>query len=69
MRPLKEIKSDLEKAQSEYEEARKQYKALTAPGDKVKRVQMTEVRPAHNRMTNARDLILELEKELEEAEE
>lgn len=69
MRPFKEIKSDLEKAKSEYEEARKQYKALTAPGDKPVRVQMTEVRPAHNRMAKARDLILELEKELEEAEE
>jgi hypothetical protein len=69
MRPLKEIKADLEKAQSEYEEARKHYKELTAPENKLRPVKMKDIRPAHNELVRTRDLVRELEKELSKASE
>ena len=67
MRTLKEIKTDLEKAQPDYQEALKQYKALTAPENKLLPVKMKDIKPVHNELVRVRNLVRELEKELRQA--
>jgi hypothetical protein len=68
MRTSQEILSELAEAQKEFEEAKQQYAAFIAPGKKARPISIKEVRPVHDKLARARDLVKSLEKELRRIE-
>jgi hypothetical protein len=73
MRSPDEIKIELEEAQKVLIEADKFYKqylkaASMAPGNVPRQISIKEIRPVHDKLAKARDIVRALQKELRRAE-